>query len=374
MVITLFLVHTRNRVQLTQHAISKILEGVVVDADFRSVAVDEFSDSDESQVSVNTLMRLKVRIVVTDFHQVVLNLALTWFSLVYVNLAVCLAPPSPPPPPPPPPQTFSFSHTYTHSLSLFLSLSLSLPPSLPQPCMWMNPKDLKLAKAQLTQLWKKRKPCMCILIFHLSDPRMAWMSEHLASTNEWQRAIRSKRSSSVCGRLRRSSVGCRRWTSDRGSWRTGASPWRRLWEGRGQVRAFCMSLVICQPWGWGVGWIYSIGVTLPSNQLQRSCRGKAQAVKLLVRVLIQRLHYASFYVQRGWLDDNRVEWTGRAEISTGHHSRQDVKQHSDLLWVWEGMLLIPFNSCAFRTIFCCSWSPLISMPFIPSSLIALGPL
>ena len=127
MVITLFLVHTRNRVQLTQHAISKILEGVVVDADFLSVAVDEFSDSDESQVSVNTLMRLKVRIVVTDFHQVVLNLALTWFSLVYVNLAVCLAPP--------PPQTFSFSHTYTHSLSLFLSLSLSLPPSLPQPCM-----------------------------------------------------------------------------------------------------------------------------------------------------------------------------------------------------------------------------------------------
>ena len=94
---------------------------------------------------------------------------------------------------------------------------------------------------------------MCILIFHLSDPRMAWMSEHLASTNEWQRAIRSKRSSSVCGRLRRSSAGCRRWTSDRGSWRTGASPWRRLWEGRGQVRAFCTSLIICQPGGGGWG-------------------------------------------------------------------------------------------------------------------------
>ena len=60
-------------------------------------------------------------------------------------------------------------------------------------------------------------------------------------------------------------------------------------------------------WGWGVGWIYSIGVTLPSNQLQRSCRGKAQAIKLLVRVLIQCLHYASFYVRRGWLDDNKVE-------------------------------------------------------------------
>lgn len=71
---------------MTPHAISKTPEGAAVDADFLSVAVDEFSDSDESQVSVNTLMRLKVRAVMTDFHQVVLSSALAWFSLGNVSL------------------------------------------------------------------------------------------------------------------------------------------------------------------------------------------------------------------------------------------------------------------------------------------------
>ena len=46
-------------------------------------------------------------------------------------------------------------------------------------------------------------------------------------------------------------------------------------------------------WEW---WIHLIGITLPCNQLQRSRRGKAQAVKLLVKVLIQCLHHTSFYV------------------------------------------------------------------------------
>ena len=65
-----FLLYTRNRgVWLKSHALRKTLVAVVVDTNplfCILVAVDEFSDSDESQVSVNTLMRLKVSAVRTD--------------------------------------------------------------------------------------------------------------------------------------------------------------------------------------------------------------------------------------------------------------------------------------------------------------------
>ena len=129
--------------------------------------------------------------------------------------------------------------SFVLSLSLSPSPSppLSPPPLFPPPTLSLSLSALHVSEPQRFEirkgtahaaLEKIKKTCTRILIFHLSDPRMAWTSGHLASTNEWQHAIRSKRSSSACGRLRRSSVGCRRWTSDRESWRTGASPWRRL--------------------------------------------------------------------------------------------------------------------------------------------------